>query len=194
MGDDFDDHEVTAAERLDAEISRVLVSGPARGSDPTVTWIAASMRTDPPPTLAGRIAEEHERREQARWRPAQLVAALFALNLLSHGIGNMFVGAWVSRGLGEHYSPHAFREGGFALIAVGLAVGAGWFRRSWLPVSVAAGVPLGIVLGIYGLPEIGEFGPGAALHLAQGSLAVTLGIVWWRAWRYNRRPHDEGTA
>lgn len=194
MVDDFDEHEVGAAERLDAEISQVLVSGPTRRSDPTVMWVAVSMRADPPAGLAGRIAEEHERRERARWRPAQLVAALFALNLLSHGIGNMFVGAWVSRGLGEHYSPHAFREGGLALIAVGLAVGAGWLRRSWLPVSVAAGVPLGIALGIYGVPEIGEFGPGAALHLAQGALGVTLGVVWWRAWRYDRRPHDEGTA
>lgn len=194
MDDQFEAHELSASERLDAEISLALTLGPAPGADPVVTWLLAAVRPDPPAPLAARIATEQEARERARWRPAQVVAGLFALNLLSHGLGNMFVGAWVSRGLGEHYSPHAFREGGLALIAVGLAVGAGALRRSWLPVSVTAGVPLGVALGIYGIPEIGEFGPGAALHLAQGALGVTLGIAWWRAWRYDRSASDEGGA
>ncbi|MEX2294464.1 MAG: hypothetical protein WD691_11805 [Acidimicrobiales bacterium] len=192
MVDEFDPDEVAQAERLDGDISRALTG--AVGTDTALTWLVASVRTDPPAALATRITVEHERRERARWRPAQLVAGLFALNLLSHGLGNMFVGEWVSRGLGEHYSPHAVREGGFALIAAGLAVGAGALRRSWLPVSVGAGVPLGLALGIYGLPEIGKFGQGAALHITQGLLAIVLGLSWWRARRYGNRPHDEGGA
>jgi hypothetical protein len=192
MSDQFDDADVAAALRLDDQIAQVLAGDPSSGADPAVTWLLAAMRVDPPAALAARIEADHERRERARWRPVQLVAALFALNLLSHGLGNMFVGAWVSRGLGEHYSPHAFREGGFALIAAGIAVGAAALRRSWIPVSVAAGVPLGVTLGIYGLPEVGEFGAGAALHLTQGVLGIALGVTWWRASRYGSRSHDEG--
>jgi len=192
MVDEFDPQEVASAERLDADISRSL-SG-AVGTDAALTWIVAAVRSDPPAGLAARIAADHEKRERARWRPAQLVAALFAVNLVSHGLGNMFVGEWVSRGLGEHYSPHAVREGGFALIAAGLAVGAGALRRSWLPVSVGAGVPLGLALGIYGLPEITRFGQGAALHITQGALGLALGLVWWRAQRYSTGPPDEEGA
>lgn len=192
MADELDPQEVAGAERLDADISRVL-SG-AVGTDPALAWIVAAVRTDPPPTLAARIEADHDKRERARWRPAQLVAGLFALNLLSHGFGNIFVGEWVSRGLGEHYSPHAVREGSLALIAAGLAVGAGALRRSWLPVSVGAGVPLGLALGIYGLPEITKFGQGAALHITQGALGIALGVAWWRAQRYTERsPDEEGT-
>lgn len=192
MADAFDPIEVEQADLFEAQISRLLVSGPTPGDDPVVPWIAAAVRTDPPPGLAARVEQEHDTRERARWRPLQLVAALFSLNLLSHGFGNMFVGDWVARGLGEHYSPHAVREGGIALIAVGLAVGAGWFRRAWLPVSVATGAPLGIALGIYGAPEVVRFGPGAALHFAQGALGLALLVLWWRARRYGRRPIDEG--
>lgn len=190
MPDQADDqHE---ADRLDDEISRALAAGPEASTDATVTWILALVRTDPPGALAQRIEVEHEQTERARWRPVQLVAALFALNLLSHGLGNFVVGAWVARGVGEAYSPHAVHEGGIALIAAGLAVGACALRRSWIPISVAAGAPLGIALGLYGLPEIGEFGPGAALHLAQGTLGIALAVTWWRARRYERRDSDEG--
>lgn len=190
--EDFDPAEVALAEVLDAEITRTLAAGPARDGDPLITWLSATMRSDPPVALGRRIHTEHERRERQRWRPVQIVASLFAANLLSHGFGNLFIGAWVSRGIGEAYSPHAFREGGFALMAVGLAVAAGAVWRRWLPVSVVSGVPLGLSLGIYGIPEIGKFGPGAALHLAQGALAVTLGVLWWRANRYGRAPTTEG--
>lgn len=192
MTDVFEPDEVAEAERLDAEISRALAGDLPPGADPIVPWVLAAVRSDPPPGLGARIEDEHEAQERARWRPVQLVAALFALNLLSHGFGNMFVGDWVARGLGEHYSPHAVREGGIALIAVGLAVGAGWFRRSWLPVSVATGAPLGIVLGIYGAPEVTRFGPGAALHVFQGTLGIALLVLWWRARRYGRAPRAEG--
>ncbi|MEO7428305.1 MAG: hypothetical protein ABIY48_02880, partial [Acidimicrobiales bacterium] len=110
------------ADRLDDEISQVLVFGSGPHTDATVTWLLAAVRTDPPVALVHRIEADHERCERARWRPVQLVAALFALNLLSHGLGNFVVGGWVARGLGEAYSPHAAHEGGIALVAAGLAV------------------------------------------------------------------------
>src|SRR3546814_1422151 len=62
--------------------------------------------------------------------------------LITNGAGSLVNGAWVAENLGEQHSPHAFAEGGLALIAVGIAVAAGALRRAWLPVSVAAGVPL----------------------------------------------------
>lgn len=191
MADDIDPRLLAEAEALDEAIERALGGRPAPTTDPAVTWLAAAVRSDPPPRLARRVEAEHARREHLRWRPVQIVAALLAANLLSHGLGNFFVGAWVSRGLGEHYSPHAFREGGLALIAAGIAVAAGSLRRSWIPVSVGAGVPLGIAFGIYGIPEIGQFAAGAALHLSQGALGILLAITWWRAHRYGRRAGDE---
>src|SRR3546814_4593580 len=111
--------------------------------------------------------------------------------LIANGAGSLVNGAWVAENLGEQHSPHAFAEGGLALIAVGIAVAAGALRRAWLTVSVAAGVPLGIAFGIRGIPETQEFAAGAALHLGQGAVAVALGVLWWRARRYGREPRDE---
>jgi hypothetical protein len=118
------------------------------------------------------------------------VAAL----LLSQGIGNLANGAWIARGIGEAFSPHTMREGGFALIGLGLAVAAGALRHRWLPVSVAAGVPVGIALGIHGTSEIGHFAAGAILHTSEGIAALVLAATWWRARRYARRPDPEGGA
>ena len=121
-----------------------------------------------------------------------MAAAALAALFLSQGIGNIANGEWVARGVGEGYSPHVLREGGFALLAVGIAVAAGVFRRSWLPVSVTAGVPLGAALGLNGLSEIGQFTAGAVLHISQGVIAILLAVAWWRARRYGRAPTSEG--
>jgi hypothetical protein len=196
MPDDerYDAADLAAAEALDAAVGRVLAGVPASTDDPTLLWLAAAMRVDPPPALGQRIRREHARREIRRWRPVQLVAAAVAALMLSQGVGDIVNGAWVARGLGEDYSPHAFIEGGLALLAVGIAIAAGVLHRRWLPVSVATGAPLAVVFGVRGIGEIGEFTAGAALHLSQGALGLLLAAAWWRAWRYGRAPASEGEA
>lgn len=188
----FDEVELVAAAALDAAVDRAIAGVAGPDEDATVLWLAGALRATPPPALARRVHAEHEQLEQRRWRPVQLVAAAVAALMLSQGVGNIVNGAWVARGLGEDYSPHAFLEGGLALIAVGIAVAAGVLRRSWLPVSVAAGAPLAVVFGVNGVGEIGEFAAGAALHLTQGALGLALAALWWRARRYGRAEPDEG--
>lgn len=190
----YDESEVAAAEALDAAIAAALAGGPTRTGDPAVAWLTAALRADPPLALGRRIRAEHARRETRRWRPVQVVAAAVAALMLSQGVGDIVNGAWVARGLGEDYSPHAFVEGGLALLAVGIAIAAGVLHRRWLPVSVATGAPLAVVFGVRGLGEIGEFTAGAALHLSQGALGLLLAAAWWRAWRYGRAPASEGEA
>ena len=189
--DDFDPQEIAAAEALDRQIDAVLAGRAGPEVAPEISWLSAAVRTDPPPGLAARIERAHERRVRLRLRPVRYAAAAMAYLFLSHGLGNLFVGDWVARGVGEHHSPHALGEGGFALIAVGIAVLAGVLRPRMLPVSVAAGVPLALVLGVYGIGEVGVFAAGAALHLTQGVLGVVLGVTFWRARRDTRGPRDE---
>jgi hypothetical protein len=196
MADDdvFDLAEVRSAEALDAEIDRVLVGAVMPRAEPVLTLLASALRPEPTRDLAVRIEREHARREAQRWRPVQVAAAALAALLLSQGIGNLVNGEWVARGIGEDFSPHTMREGGFALIGLGLAVAAGVFRRSWLPVSASAGVPVGVALGINGISEIGHFAAGALLHTSEGIAAIVLAVLWWRAHRYARNPDPEGGA
>ena len=193
MADAFDMDEMRAAEALDAEIDRVLAGAASLTKEPVVALLATAIRVEPPRALVARIERETERREVRRWRPVQITAAAMAALLISQGLGNLFNGAWVARGIGEDFSPHTMREGGFALIAVGVAVAAGVFRRSWLPGSVVAGVPVGIALGINGTSEIGHFAAGALLHSAEGLVAIGLAATWLRA-RYASGPDPEGEA
>jgi hypothetical protein len=192
MADAFDRDEVRAAEALDAEIDRVLGGAARPGTEPIVTLLATAIRVDPPRALASRIEREVARRATSLWRPVQVAAAAMAALLVSQGLGNLFNGAWVARGIGEDFSPHTMREGGFALIGLGLVVAAGVLRRSWLPVSVAAGAPVGIALGVSGTSEIGHFAAGALLHSAEGIAAVALIVTWWRVRRYASGPDPEG--
>src|SRR3546814_19859640 len=91
--------------------------------------------------------------------------------LIANGAGSLVNGAWVAENLGEQHSPHAFAEGGLALIAVGIAVAAGELRRAGLPVSVAAGVPSGNAFGTRGISEAQAFPAGAAPPLGPGARA-----------------------
>ena len=196
MADDdvFDLDEVRAAEALDAEIERALTGAVSPRTETVVALLATAIRVSPPATLARRLEGEHAGRERRRWRPVQVAAAALAALLLSQGLGNIVTGEWVARGIGEDFSPHTMREGGFALIGLGLAVAAGVLRRRWLPVSAAAGIPVGVALGISGLSEIGQFAAGAVLHTSEGVAALVLAVTLWRAHRYARRPDPEGGA
>lgn len=176
----FDPDELAAADRLDAQIDVALAGRAGRDVAPEVLLLATAFRTDPPPALGQRVATEHERVLERRWRPFRYVAALMAYLFVSQGIGNLLWGDWVADGVGDDFSPHLTREGGFALIAVGIAVAAGALVRRMAPVSVAAGVPLAVAFGIAGIGEIGVFAAGAVLHISQGLVGLALGLTYWR--------------
>lgn len=206
---EFDAEELAAAERLDADIMAVLAelpSGddpaalsfagqPSADADPVVPWLAASLRTTPSKSLRRRIAADVRRAQPpaTRWSPLlpRLAAAAMAMILVYHAVSSFFLADWIAANLGEPYSPHATLEGGYATLAVAIAVGAGALRRKWLPVSVSAGVPLGVMLGAGGIAELGVFPMGAVFHLAEGVLAVVLFVTWY-VWRYGsgRRRED----
>ncbi len=191
---DLDPAEVAAAEELDRAIDAVLAgrAGPAVASE--LGWLTAAVRTDPPPALAAGVEASHERVLRRRWRPVRYAAAALAYLLISQGVGNFFVSDWVARGIGEAHSPHLAREGGFALVAAGIAVLAGVLWRRMLPVSVATGTPLAVGLGFMGISEIGVFAPGAVLHLSQGVVGIALAALFWKVRRDTRGPRDEERA
>jgi hypothetical protein len=190
MADGYD--EQTEADQLDAVITSVLAGQPGRGADPTVLWLAAAARVEPPASLHRRIARRLERQEVRRWRPTQLVAAVLASVLISNGLGNIWNHNWVAENIGEAASPHAFIEGGLALLAVAVVVSIAVFSYRALPYAVASATPLGLAYGVRGFGEIGEFTAGAVLHIGQGVLALALLVLWWRARRYGSAGADEG--
>lgn len=190
---EFDEAELAAAEALDVEIEALLGGAAGPDSDPTLTWIAASVRTDPPPGLARRIAVERRRWQRRRFLPVRIAGALLAYLFLSHGFGNFFIGGWVADNLGQAESPHAVTEGSLALIAVGIAVTIGVVWQRFLAVAVGSGVPLGVAFGVLGLSEAPTFGVGAALHLSQAAAAIALLVTARRFWRdSDGGPDEEG--
>ena len=192
--DDFDPDERAAAEALDSEIDSVLGGRSAPTAAPTLTWLASAMRTDPPAPVLARVRDALDRVDRRRWRPMRLAALALAYLYISQGVGNILIGDWVARGIGEDYSPHITREGGLALIAAGLAVGAGAISRRFTSVSAVVGTPLGVVLGGFGVTEIGVFAAGAVLHITEGIVAIALGYTYWRYRRDSSGPVDEEGA
>jgi hypothetical protein len=189
-----DPAQAAAAVALDAEIDAVLAGRASARMEPTVLWLATAVRPPAPPSLGASVRRSLRAALERIWRPAQIAAAALASLLVAHGLGNFVNGAWVAENLGEAHSPHAYIESGFALLAVAVVVAAGLFRSDWLPLSVIAGVPLGVVLGIQGLREVGEFAWGAVLHLTEAALALLLLVLWWRARRYVSGRTAEGGA
>ena len=186
--------QIAAADRLDAEIDAVLAGRASVRAEPSLLWLASAVRPAPPSSLGTSVGRSIRAAVARIWRPAQIAAAALASLLAAHGLGNFVTGAWVAENLGEAHSPHASIESGLALLAVAVVVAAGLFRSDWLTASVVAGVPLGLVLGIQGVREVGEFAWGAVLHLSEAALAVVLLVLWWRARRYVSRPTVEGGA
>jgi hypothetical protein len=186
--------EQLAADRLDEAITAVLGGRLSLDTDPTLLWMAAATRPSPPPGLARRLARAVERDEARRWRPVQLAAALLGALFLFQGLGDIFRGEWIARGLGEAHSHHLYLEGGIALIAMAIVIGVGMFERRALQVGVAGGVPLGVAYGINGFTEIGQFAAGVALHMTELAVALVVLVLWWRARRYGPADPDEGGA
>lgn len=181
--DGFEPHDVAAAERLDTRIDLVLAGRPSDGH-PELPVLISAMRADPPPDLGERVVaraeEAADRRRAAAWRPFRYAAAALAYLFVSQGVGNLLFGGWIADGVGESFSPHAMREGAFALIAVGIVVAASALHRRFAPVAVASGVPLAVGLGAGGIAEIGQFAPGAVLHLTEGAVGLALlGTFLW---------------
>lgn len=184
------------AARLDAEIDAVLEGRAGPEADPGVLWLAAATRPSVPPGLAARIdalvaaappapvtgVPTRAATEDAAARPGRAlraVAALLALTFAFHAGSAILFGDWISQNLGEH-GTHAVYESGLAMMAAAICVGAGALYRSWSPVAVAAGSPLGVGLGLHGIPEYTVWAAGSLLHGAEGVLAIALVIAWWR--------------
>jgi hypothetical protein len=189
--DVFDPDELALADALDDQIEALQSGRPVADVPAGVLLLHVALRTDPPAALATRVEADIEREMARSWRPFRWVAALLAYLFISHGLGNLVVGDWVADGIGESFSAHANREASFAMIAAGLAVGAGALYRRFTSVSAVAGVPLGVGLGLGGISEIGVFAPGAALHLSQGVVAIALAVIFWRYRRDTSGDSDE---
>ncbi|KAA0021151.1 hypothetical protein [Antrihabitans cavernicola] len=183
----FDDPaEIAAAELMDAQIAATLGGRAEPTTDPTVLWLASSLRPPASQTLHDRVAQQVRTHHARTWRFVQLAAVALGLLLAIQGINGYVLGDWISRNLGEPFAEHASIDAAFAYIAAGAAVVAGAIKRRWLPVSVLAGVPLGLLLTAHGVHEFSEFAYGAALHFAEGACAIAL-LVGWLAMR--RRQH-----
>lgn len=182
--EEFDPAEVAAAEQLDSVIAAAKRGEAPLGADPVVLWLATSVRTAPP-----RIRRPAP--QPRLWRLFQAAAGVLAVLLTMHALGGVVAGEWIARSIGEGYSRHGNLESGLAFVAVAAVVVAGAMRRRWAPVSVLAGVPLGSVLAVHGVREIGVFAYGAALHIAEGVAALVLLVTWWLMRRYRRAPNAE---
>lgn len=175
-------------ELLDAEIAALLGGTGRPDGDPTLTWLAASARTTPPPDLVTRIDAGVRRRAQ-RDRPGRLlsvVALALAAVFVSQAIGNVVAGDWIAENIGEPNGPHAYFEGALALMAAAACAAAAAVRRSWAPVSVLSASPLAVSLGLHGVGEFGVFAAGAVLHTTEGVLGILLAWAWWRDRRRSR--------
>lgn len=190
----FDDRQLAAAERLDADLSDLFAGSPPARIDPTALWLASAMRAEVPRPVGRRIGRITAAMARRAWQPVRVAAVALTAILVVQAVGGLVAGEWVAQNVGEPFGAHAFTEGSLALFAAAIAVLAAAIRPAFAPVSVAVGVPLGLALGARGVPEIAEFGLGAALHLSQGALAVALLVAWYRARRYGLGPGDEEDA
>lgn len=110
------------------------------------------------------------------------LSAAFGTLMLFQAATFLLAGESFARFLGFAFDPHLFGEHGLT----SLALGTGFLLAAWQPRflsgAVAFGLPLGVVLGLYGLYELPHSPvPGAELfHLVQACVGVSMGVIWWR--------------
>ncbi|GAB10078.1 hypothetical protein GOARA_051_00220 [Gordonia araii NBRC 100433] len=194
MVENVNPDEQAAADALDVAIDDAL--GGDR-TDPTLSWLSAAFTVVPPAATTERVAARlsraagpvpvRRRRSTVAgrdlWRWPRIAAAVLGLLLMFQGASSLTSGAWIAENIGEPFAPHAVAEGGFALIAVGFVALVASLDRQWVVLAVAAGVPLGIMLGVHGLREVNVWAWGAALHVTEGVVAVALLVSFVIAWR-----------
>lgn len=177
------DDAQAAADALDAEI--VALHRGAR-VDPELQWLANAFDVEPSAALYRRVDAAMARRRARWWLAARLAAVVLGILIVWQGLSILILGQWISRNLGEPYAEHMAIEGAFAFIAAGLAVMASALQRRWLPLGIVAGVPLGFMLGVHGIPEVQVFAWGAVFHISEGVAAIVLLVTFLVAWRYSR--------
>ncbi|KAA1429313.1 hypothetical protein [Nocardioides antri] len=176
------DEQYDAVERWDDELGDLLAGRGGRAVLPTEQWLASAARPTVPGTVVARV--DHavgvvSRRDDRPSRWLTVVAIGLAAAFVFQGVGNLVAGEWVADNLGEPYAPHPFREGGLAMIAIGVCAAAGAVSRRWSTASVLTCTPLAIGLGLHGFTEVGVFAAGVALHLTEGTLGILLAVCWW---------------
>lgn len=187
MTERFDADELAAAARLDQAVDAAAAGRPAGDLDDATAALVDGLlrihRVETPPGLPAAVRRRARERARDRASLAPRVAAgALAAAFLVQATGSLLLGPWVAAGLGVPYDGHAMFESGIALLGVTGVLLAGALARRWLDLATAAGVPVGVAFAIHGLPELSVFPAGAALHLAEGVLAIALAALWWR-WR-----------
>lgn len=181
--------EMREAEALDRAIDEGLAGRRPEGEARDVVLLLAEAHRPPfPKDVRRRVGERIEGLVGRRVRrvpvAVRLMAAMLGGLFLFQGMPAFFTPEGLAESLGLASEPHIFREVGILSMTLAAAAVAGALRPRLLPGVVAAVVPAGIALGVFGLFEIGHSpNPGAeVLHLVQATAAVALAVLWWR-WR-----------
>lgn len=178
------------AEALDRAIDEGLAGRSPGGDEGDLVALLTVIHRPPLPEdvrgRVGRRVRELADRPVVRRVPVtvRLMAAMLGGLFLFQGMPAFFTPEGLAESLGLVSEPHIFREVGILSMVLAAAAIAGALRPRLLPGVIAACVPAGLALGVFGLFEIGHSpNPGAeVLHLVQATAAVALAVLWWR-WR-----------
>lgn len=181
--------EMYEAEALDRAIDEGSAGRRPEGdAGDLVVLLAATHRPPLPKDARGRIGRRVEeltgRRVLGVPIALRLTAALLGLLFLQQGVPSLFAPAWLADFLELRLEPHVYQEAGILAIGLAAAALAGAIKPRLLSGVVAAIVPAGLALGVFGGLEIAHApNPGAeVLHIVQAVVAAVLGVLWLR-WR-----------